>query len=201
MASPQNSKLRQALERHAAISEKKLRRRHPHAASWFAKRGIAAGDIRAHAARLASVGALTGMLLGTPLLPKGSSFGAEKLANAPLQTIHQLFADQLKTLLPDSVHPLNPEIEDLISQMIKEFWGIKAAAILDGERLNTSYGYMGAEQHLPRFPGDSVTQHEGIRYHSGQGCVGVFCRFQKYVDGRSDTKRKVLRCRTDAVLA
>lgn len=44
MSAIHTSKLRAALERHAAISESKLGKRHPHAASWFAKRGIKPGD-------------------------------------------------------------------------------------------------------------------------------------------------------------
>ncbi|MEK7073726.1 MAG: hypothetical protein AAB960_00160, partial [Patescibacteria group bacterium] len=116
MGSIKTSKLRAALERHAAISESKLGKRHPHAASWFAKRGIRPGDIRLHAAKLAGAGALAGaMLMGTPFIPKGASFGTDKIANAPLDSIQSLFSDNLKSLLPSSVHPLNPETEDQIS--------------------------------------------------------------------------------------
>ncbi len=172
------SKLRQALARHADISEKKLKKRHPHAASWFAKRGISPGDIRHHAARFASAGALAGaVLMGAPLIPKGAAFGTEKIINAPVEKIEELFSKNLKSLLPPTVHPLNPEVESLLSQMIKEFWGIKATAVLDGNHLNTSYGYMGAEQHLPRFPGDSVGQHDAYQQSGitpGKGAWGYF---------------------------
>ena len=178
MGSIKTSKLRAALERHAAISESKLGKRHPHAASWFAKRGIRPGDIRLHAARLASAGALAGaMLMGTPFISKGASFGTDKIANAPLDSIQNLFSDNLKSLLPSSVHPLNPEIEDQISRIIEEFWGIRASAKLDGEHLNTTYGYMGAEQHLPHFPGDSVSQHDAYQQSGitpGKGAWGYF---------------------------
>ncbi len=30
---------------------------------------------------------------------------------------------------------------------------------LDGEHLNQAYGLIGAEQHLPRYPGDSASDH------------------------------------------
>ncbi|MFZ5844851.1 MAG: hypothetical protein ACOY0S_00070, partial [Patescibacteria group bacterium] len=52
-----------------------------------------------------------------------------------------------------------PDQEKQISQLLEDVWGIKATAELEGERLNQSYGMIGAEQHLPRFPGDTVAQH------------------------------------------
>lgn len=178
MSSIHTSKLRAALERHAEISESKLGKRHPHAASWFAKRGIKPGDIRLHAARLASAGVLAGaMLLGTPIITKGLSFDADKIANAPLDTLQNLFSTDIKSLLPTSVHPLNPEVEDLLAQIIEKFWGIRASASLGGERLNTTYGYMGAEQHLPRYPGDSVGEHDSYQQSGitpGKGAWGYF---------------------------
>lgn len=178
MPSIHTSKLRTALERHAAISEKKLGRTHPHAVSWFAKRGIRPGDIRLHAARIAGAGALaSAVALSSPFVPKGLSFDAGTVADAPITSLQHLFAKQLASVLPSSVHPLNPEVEEQISRIIEEFWGIRASATLEGEHLNTTYGYMGAEQHLPRFPGDSVDQHDANQASGitpGKGAWGYF---------------------------
>ncbi len=183
MRSLHTSKLRQALERHAAISDRKLGKRHPHAVSWFAKRGIKPGDIREHAARLASAGALAGaVLMGSPLIPKGAAFGTEKLANAPIGKVQELFSTNLKSLLPSSVHPLNPEVEDQLSKVIEAFWGIRAIASLEGNHLNTTYGYMGAEQHLPRFPGDTIGQHDAYQEAGitpGKGAWGYFANSKR----------------------
>jgi len=51
------------------------------------------------------------------------------------------------------------EAERVIRQLLK----LPVATELEGNRLNTSYGYMGAEQHLPRFPGDTVAQHDAVQ--------------------------------------
>lgn len=178
MTSLNTTKLRQALQAHADISEKKLRTHHPHAAHWFDTRGIKPSDIRHHAARLTSAAALAGaMLISNPLIANVSSFGTEKLANIPTDQLQKLFVANINALLPSSVHSLNPEVETSLSKLIAAFWGIQASATLEGEHLNTTYGLIGAEQHLPRFPGDSIGQHDGFQNSGitpGKGAWGYF---------------------------
>jgi hypothetical protein len=71
--------------------------------------------------------------------------------------------DQMKvalgTLLPPSVIPLSPEQETEVGKILSETYGIPVSAELDGKRLNRSYGYIGKEQHLMRYPGDTVWTH------------------------------------------
>ena len=48
---------------------------------------------------------------------------------------------------------------------------------MEGEHLNTTYGYIGAEQHLPRFPGDTVSAHDELQHIGitpGRGAWGYF---------------------------
>src|SRR5581483_1918505 len=57
------------------------------------------------------------------------------------------------------------------------YLGINAVASLEGNHLNTTYGYTGAEQHLARFPGDSIAQHDeqqGEGMAPGLGAWGYF---------------------------
>ena len=75
------------------------------------------------------------------------------------------------------VSPLTPQQEQTITTAIKDTWGITAVASLQNERLNRSYGLIGAEQHLPRFPGDSLDQHDEPRQEGitpGLGAWGYF---------------------------
>ena len=65
----------------------------------------------------------------------------------------------LKATIPEKLEILNPDLETKISNILYEDLGIKATAMLENERLNKSYGLMGAEQHLVRFPGDTIDQH------------------------------------------
>jgi len=57
---------------------------------------------------------------------------------------------------------LSSDQEDEVSKLLKDSLGIDATAKLDGNKLNNSYGRMGAEQLLPRYPGDTAEQHEGF---------------------------------------
>ncbi len=65
----------------------------------------------------------------------------------------------LKAIIPERLEILNPDLETKISNILYEDLGIRASAILDNERLNRSFGLIGAEQHLQRFPGDTISGH------------------------------------------
>ena len=49
--------------------------------------------------------------------------------------------------------------EKALEQTFTNIIGVPAKATLEGEHLNTTYGYIGAEQHLMRFPGDTMATH------------------------------------------
>ncbi|MBI1864119.1 hypothetical protein HYS03_02855 [Candidatus Woesebacteria bacterium] len=82
-------------------------------------------------------------------------------------------------MLPNRVSPLTREEEKALERIFEENLGIPARANLEGEHLNTTYGLIGAEQHLRRYPGDTLAQHgnrqilkEGIA--PGLGAWGYF---------------------------
>jgi hypothetical protein len=164
------SKLYLGLQHQAEVSEKKLRLRHPHAVTFFVKHGITPGQIRQHAAKIAASVGLTGaMLFAQPLTQQVLSTPAHQIATMSADQLRKQLSNQLATLLPKDVSPLADAQETAVSREIKTIWGIDAAASLQGERLNRSYGLIGAEQHLPRFPGDSVENMA-----PGKGAWGYF---------------------------
>jgi len=163
------SKLRQALERHAELSDKKLRLRHPHVVKWFEKRGLHPKHIRHHAAKLLSTSALAGSLFLANPLATHLPHQLEKLTHAPANQLQHVFGANLQALLPSIVRPLSPEEEDAIEKLVIITWNIAAKATLEGEHLNTTYGYIGAEQHLPRYPADYVENMT-----PGKGAWGYF---------------------------
>lgn len=68
---------------------------------------------------------------------------------------------------------------NLWSLLFRDIVGVSSKATLEGEHLNTTYGLIGAEQHLYRYPGDALSQHgsgsvldEGIA--PGLGAWGYF---------------------------
>lgn len=67
----------------------------------------------------------------------------------------------LLNILPSEVRPLTSDEEVKISDILSKSFGMKVGAVLNGLRLNRSYGYIGAEQHLARYPGDSMNSHFG----------------------------------------
>jgi hypothetical protein len=90
----------------------------------------------------------------------------------------------LKDVLPTNVRPLTSDEEKNVSEILTRDLNISVAAELDGKRLNTTYGLIGQEQLLPRYPGDNLFSHfssqeEADKYWSygmtpGLGAWGYF---------------------------
>lgn len=55
---------------------------------------------------------------------------------------------------------LEKEEELYLEQQLSDILGFTVTAELEGNRLNHSIGIMGGEQHLMRFPGDTLSQHD-----------------------------------------
>lgn len=72
---------------------------------------------------------------------------------------NSLLAEKLKSQIPVDVRALTPEEETAIGQILSRDFGFPIAASLDGKRLNRSFGLIGGEQHLYRFPGDNLARH------------------------------------------
>ncbi len=100
--------------------------------------------------KLLASGILTSSLLLSPV----NSFPVQ--ANVPALTLTLTLSDRLSGILPQQVGSLQPAQEDKITQILHDIYGLHATAQLEGNRLNQSYGLIGAEQHLMRYPGDSV---------------------------------------------
>lgn len=52
--------------------------------------------------------------------------------------------------------------EKYLEQQLTDMFGFEVTAELEGNRLNHSIGIMGGEQHLARFPGDTLDQHDAV---------------------------------------
>lgn len=87
-----------------------------------------------------------------------STASAEEKQFVPLDT-KTFFQSDLYHLLPSTVQALTPEQEFAIGNLLSKNFHMKVSAELNGIRLNQSYGYIGQEQHLARFPGDTIDTH------------------------------------------
>lgn len=68
-------------------------------------------------------------------------------------------ADKLKEKVPAEVRNLTLDEEKDITKTISDEFGFRVTAEINGIRLNRTYGMIGGEQHLYRFPGDNLYKH------------------------------------------
>lgn len=188
------AKLKLLLSEKVQESKERLQRRHPAAFEFIRKTGIEPGKIREHAARVAATGALAGtMLLSGPIGKQVGQSPLAVVASMNKAELEHTLKGELKKILPSTVGPLPTSQENTISDEIKKIWGIRATAVLNNEKLNQSYGYIGAEQHLPRFPGDSVDQHDAYLASGitpGLGAWGYFANSKEALTGDLAQKEK-----------
>ena len=163
-----SSQLRNRLKLRSLASETKLLQAHPEAKKFYERLGLRPGRIREHAARIMASGALAGTLLlsahsAVPVQGQRGQLEAQKNEVVNLGVLQDQLGKTLQEILPAVGNwVLNRDQEEKISEEIEKMYGVKAVAELEGNRLNNSYGRMGAEQHLPRYPGDTVYEHRDL---------------------------------------
>jgi len=177
------TKLHTSLARHKDRAVNAFKVNHPHAHEFFTKVGIDPGKIREHATRLLTSGVLAGSLvLGTPIIAELPKDNITKIAELPDYEREKQFSDELKShLVSDSMALTLPQ-EIIISKKIHDYWGISATPVLEGKRLNHSYAYMGYEQHLRRFPEDTIVGHDEFQTAGIAPARGAFGYFANSKD-------------------
>lgn len=144
--------------------------RHPHVDKFFKEKGVYLGRIREHSAKILGAGAIAGSLfLSSPgvelkLLPSSEEIieKAQGLSQEQDEEKKKILTNTLSSVLPGKARPLNRTEEKFLEHVFKNILGVNAKATLEGEHLNTTYGYIGAEQHLRRYPGDTMTAHPKV---------------------------------------
>jgi hypothetical protein len=175
-----SSLLRSRLKLKNLQSESTLRAHHPQAIAQLEAAGVRPGGLRAHAAKLLTAGAAatTFMVTAPAMIPAMAALpdSSHERFVSPVD-----YRDQLKKSLglslPSSVAPLSEDTENHIAKVFHDTLGIHAVARLEGNHLNTTYGYIGQEQHLPRYPGDTVFRHDALQEYGitpGRGAWGYF---------------------------
>lgn len=159
----QSEQLRSRLKVKQIASRNLLVERHPHVVRLLTS-GVLAGSLMLSSGPLSTVAALP-------------STSENRTVSAPDELRRQI-ADQLSRQLPSPPGPLSFGQETALSDLFHRTWGIHSMAELEGNRLNTAYGLIGAEQHLPRYPGDTAAAHGGQFINSGitpgRGAWGYF---------------------------
>lgn len=179
--------LRNKLKLKSLETKTEFSKKYPEAVKFLSKRGIDLGKIREHSAKVITTGALTGaLLLAPPTAVKSLPKVTEAVRNIsdfqnanPESPKQELLLASLTKHLPQKVGPLDRSQEKYLEQVFKDTTGINARATLEGEHLNTTYGLIGAEQHLMRYPGDTMGSHPKLPVKDegmapGRGAWGYF---------------------------
>ena len=163
--------------------------KYPHVDKFFANYGLDFSKIREHSAKAITTGALTGtLLLAPPTLANNLPSPTQIIRDindfqmsANQDPAQEILISALKQYLPQKVGPLTRSQEKSLEKVFQEIIGIATRANLEGEHLNTTYGYIGAEQHLMRYPGDTMATHPSVPHKDegmapGRGAWGYFAK-------------------------
>ncbi len=164
------------IKKHQEI-QKNIEKKHKESLRWVStnSKHVAVGSITGllMLAHPANATVLTQNLLPPPPAEERKAYTKED------------FIQELKNKLPETVQELNPEQEISIAHTLTTYFNMPVSASLENKRLNRSYGIIGAEQHLMRYPGDTMDTHfqssEDTKYWSsgmapGRGAWGYFAQ-------------------------
>lgn len=161
------SDLKNNLEAKKSLLLSSIKEKHSDALDWLEKKGLDLGEVKDSQIKRLAAAAATGILLLSP-----GSVAAKALPNpvtgllagpgkdvANLTTINDpgaAFAGLIKEKLTTAGDKIK---EQELEKLIKDSVGVDAKYEIDGFRLNTNVGLIGAEQHLYRWPGDTPIAH------------------------------------------
>ncbi len=136
-------------DRHKEL-EKEIFEKHKESLEWLSQNS-----------KQFAVGSLAGLfLLTSPITPKIPTTFSSASAEINKTIDKKVFlVYDLKSILPSEVRPLNQQEETNVSEVLSRTYGFRVTPELEGKRLNTSYGLIGQEQHLTRYPGDTMLNH------------------------------------------
>ena len=165
-----------ALQKRKELLNQKLLK-HKAARSFFGKASLIAYDLRQKSTRLLAGAGLTGALLLSPMTLPLLTGQTTRVVKTETTT-----AALMRTLAPITPHtPAKLEADQAgkIEAAILASTGLPAKVVLDGQQLNHQVGYIGYEQHLRRFPGDTLLEHDDEQIAGvapGLGAWGYFAR-------------------------
>lgn len=149
------------------------------ARKFFTKSTLLAFDLRQKSSSLLAGAGLIGSLLVMPM-PQTPSFPTE--VSEPVRSHlsnKQKILGNIQELIPHTPSKLSDEQSEKIESLIVENTGIPVKAVLDGQSLNHHVGYIGFEQHLKRYPGDTLSEHDEIQDAGMAPGLGAFGYFTK----------------------
>jgi len=158
--------LRAKLKLKQLEARKKFAFLRPKAHKLLTQKGFGFKRLKENSVKLIAGTTLTGTLLLSPpgdarTTPRNKSINSESAAFSTINKTRAWISSRLASLpLPSPGH-FSRDNEQRVSLYLRSAYGINATAEMEGNRLNHSFGYVGYEQHLKRYPGDSLHFHSG----------------------------------------
>jgi hypothetical protein len=145
--------------------------KYPQVKEWLLQQQIELDQLRTVPQQLITVGAMAGSLWLSQVHDGNvvrQIQAAENQEDLELQKKikaeeQQAILDKLNSLVQQPAGHLNPQDELYLEQQLSDMFGFEVTAELEGHRLNHSIGIMGGEQHLKRFPTDTIEQHDAYQ--------------------------------------
>jgi hypothetical protein len=164
------------LEKRSKSLRTALLKNHPKAKKFYKKSYLIADFLRDRSRTLLAGIGLIGTVITTPVMDLPPQQKSE--VPHPVNKPHDL-ANKLQDYLPHSPSKLTEEGSTIIESLITEYTNIPVKAYYEGQSLNHHVGYIGFEQHLYRYPGDTLADHDDVLEAGiapGLGAYGHFAR-------------------------
>jgi len=192
-------KLKTKLRAHRKRARASLVGKHQKAACWLAKKSLALPGAQKSVKLLTSAGLAGSLLLSSPakavdIFPPAKIEEKVKLGFASAEETSNLLAQKINPLVGDQpIGHLPKEAEDKVCQELKNILGVDVCSELEGNKLNHSFGWIGYEQHLKRFPADTLEKHHdelvaGIA--PGLGAWGFFSESEEAMTSEEELCEK-----------
>ncbi|OGY25127.1 MAG: hypothetical protein A2Z11_01370 [Candidatus Woykebacteria bacterium RBG_16_43_9] len=201
--------LSEQLEKRKSIVLEEFKGKHKEAISWAKKKGIKPSEIAQKGAKgLAVTVATSAMVLSAGVAPSGQLPSKElevkkeinrQVAGSDVEVLIKARKD-VSPQVKKALSRVNLYDEKKIEKQLSKILKVPVKAQLDGIRLNATYGIMGYESHLARFPGDNLSTHfqSEVEYKrfakasmaGGPGAWGYIAPSQKDLTSKDIEKEK-----------
>ncbi|MFH1295514.1 MAG: hypothetical protein ABIH84_02975 [bacterium] len=154
--------------------KKAIEKHHEHVVNQFQqKHAKTLNFAKKHSVVLAGATVLTAAAIGI-----GYAHAHEQARHKQQQeaTSLQLFVSQLDPLIK-AKQTLNSAEEEVIAEALSKQFGLALKVSLEGNRLNEILGYVGKEQHLRRWAGDTLANHDALQIAGMAPLQGAFKDF------------------------
>lgn len=144
--------------------------RHQDILSWLADHDMSVADIKLLSQQILAAISFAGSVALNAPQDQQAIHQVQALENEEDRLLasvtaeeHEVIMEKLRSSVQLPAGHLDRESELYLEQQLSSILGFEVVAELEEQRLNHTIGIMGGEQHLHRFPQDSITQHDAYQ--------------------------------------